>query len=166
MKKRTLFLVQSAIIAALYVALVMLLGFVGFGPVQFRVAEVLTILPYFTFSAVPGLFIGCLISNFLGSPFGIWDIVFGSLATLLAALCSYYCGKIKFGKFLAPLPPIIINAVVVGLIISVYTRDNAFLVAFALNAFSVGIGELVACYGLGLPLLLALEKYKEKIFKT
>ena len=87
MNKNVKYLVKAGLIAALYVVLVLVFSFSSFGPIQFRIAEALTILPFFTSAAIPGLFIGCLIANILGGAV-IWDIIFGSLATLVAAYLS------------------------------------------------------------------------------
>ncbi len=165
MKKKVSFITQAAIIAAAYTALGIAFAPISFSAVQFRIAEVLTILPFFTPAAIPGLFVGCIITNLL-SQFGIFDIVFGSLATLIAALLTY---KLKNNKWLAPMPPVIINAIVIGLMIAVSTTNlnsNGFLVAFLLNVVTVGFGQLVVCYGLGIPLIFALTPIKDKIFKT
>jgi len=161
------YLVQGAMIAALYAVLTMLAASLGwaYGPVQFRFSEALTILPVFTPAAIPGLAIGCFLSN-LGSPLGIVDWVFGTLATLLAAIFTYQLRKIRVKNipFLAPLPPIICNAVIVGIEIACCTPAGVFswqvfsLVGFLSAALSVGAGELVVCYALGLPLAIALQK--------
>lgn len=148
-------LVFAAMIGGLYLALTMMAIGISFGPVQFRVSEVLCVLPFLFPECAPGLFIGCLLSN-LFSNYGIPDVVFGSLATLLAAVLTSKCKN----KFLAPIPPIIINAVVVGAIITYY--EGAGLAPFPLFAAQVGFGELVVCAGLGIPLLLTLEKLKIK----
>ena len=87
-RKKTLSLAYSAAIAAIYVALTMLVAPIAFGPVQFRISEALTILPFFTPVAIPGLFVGCLLANLLGSA-AIWDVVFGSLATLIGAVGTW-----------------------------------------------------------------------------
>ena len=95
MKKKGMsvrFLTQGAVIAAIYVALVMIFNYCSFGPVQFRIAEALTILPYFTPAAIPGLFIGCIIANILGGAI-LWDVVFGSIATLIGAIGTYLLRK-------------------------------------------------------------------------
>ena len=107
--------------------------------------------------AVPGLFIGCLVANLL-SPYGVLDIVFGSLATLLAAMWTRRCRS----RWTAPLPPVICNAVIVGGLIAYYEAgfSAAFPAAFAYNAFTVGLGEALACYVLGLLLLKAVEKFR------
>lgn len=100
-------------IAALYVVLVIMFNYCSFGPIQFRIAEALTILPYFTPAAIPGLFVGCLLSNILGGA-AIWDIIFGSIATLIGAIGTYALRK---NKWLAPLPPIIANTLIVPFVL-------------------------------------------------
>jgi uncharacterized membrane protein len=159
MKKGVKYLVQAAMIAALYSVLVLLatmtpFGALNFGQVQFRLSEALTVLPYFTPAAVPGLFVGCLVSNIVGTAagvgFGLPDIVIGSLATLAAAVCSRL---LRRWKWLVPLPPVLINAVAVGFILN-YAANLPFLI----SALLVGAGQAAVCYGLGLPLLLVLEK--------
>jgi uncharacterized membrane protein len=160
------FLVQAALIAAIYCVLVILAtltpyGALNFGPVQMRISEALTILPFFTLAASPGLFVGCLLSNIIGVAsgvsFGAIDIVLGSLATLAAAFCSYALRK---NKWLVALPPVVINAVVVGLELSYFLPQQPWWVYM----LSVGAGQLIACYGLGMLLLLSLDKHKG-IFK-
>jgi uncharacterized membrane protein len=159
MKNGVKYLVQAAMIAALYTVLVLLatltpFGALNFGQVQFRISEALTVLPYFTPAAVPGLFVGCLVSNIVGTAagvgFGLPDIVIGSIATLVAAVCSRL---IRRWKWLVPLPPVLINAVAVGFILY-YVAKLPFLASMLL----VGAGQAIACYGLGFPLLLVLEK--------
>ena len=164
--QRIRYLVQGAMIAAIYAVLTLLAASLGwaYGPVQFRFSEALTILPAFTPAAIPGLAIGCFLSN-LGSQFGIVDWVFGTLATLLAAVLTYHLRKIRVKNIpiLAPLPPILCNAVIVGIEIAcmptnIFAWHNFSLAGFLSAALSVGIGELVICYGLGLPLAIALQK--------
>ena len=101
-----LFLVQSAMIAAIYVVLTIVFAPISFGQIQFRIAEALTILPAFTPAAIPGLFVGCLIGNILGGAI-LPDIIVGSMATLLGAIFTYLLRNRS--KWLAPLPPIIAN---------------------------------------------------------
>ncbi len=139
---------KAAMIGAVYALLTIILHPISYGMVQVRVAEALMVLPFFTPAAVPGLFVGCLIANMFGG-LGILDIVFGSLATLVSA---YLVTRIKF-KYLVPLPPVIINALVVGLILHYVLEMPLYL-----TVLWVGAGQLVACYGIGLPLLLLLEK--------
>jgi uncharacterized membrane protein len=145
----------SGIIAALYAGLTVLLQALSFGPVQIRVAEAMTLLPYLFPAAVPGLAIGCFIANLLGSPFML-DWIFGTLATLLAALLS----RRMPNRYLAALPPVLCNAGIVGAEIAWFAvlDGGAFWPAYAVNALSVGFGELVACYVLGLVLLDGLPR--------
>ena len=146
------FITRAAIIGAIYAALT-LLPFSS-SLIQFRVSEALTVLPFFTPAAIPGLFVGCLIGNLLnGLPF--YDILFGSLATLTAAFMTY---KIK-NMYLAPLPPVIVNALVVGPMVAFYVG-----VPFYMGMLYVGAGQLAVCYLLGLPLLMALRPYKNRLF--
>jgi uncharacterized membrane protein len=114
------------------------------------------VLPFFYPTSIWGLFVGCLIANLFSPAVTIFDIVFGSLATLLA---GFLTSKMK-NKWLAPLPPVIVNAVVVGLVIAYVSAPGAMLEAFLPIALSVGAGELGACYVLGIPLLYALSKVK------
>ena len=149
------FLTQAAIIAAIYATLTIVLGFMSFGVVQVRIAEALCILPFFTPAAIPGLFVGCFIGNLFGPNLGIWDIIGGSLATLVSA---YLASKIKI-KWLVPLPAVIINAVWVG-----YLLYKVLELHLLPSMGSVALGQIVACYVIGLPLLLILERYGKKIF--
>lgn len=148
------FMAQAALIAAVYVVLTILSAPLSFREIQVRISEMLAVLPFFTAAAIPGLFIGCFISNIFGGN-GILDIVFGSLATLLAAYLSRKMPK----KILAPLPPVVINAVVVACILNVLYK-----VPLALTMLWVGAGEFIACYCLGYPFMVLLDKYREKIF--
>lgn len=150
MKKPVLFLTQAAIIAAVYAALTLALPFLSYEVVQVRFSEALTVLPFFTPAAVPGLFVGCIISN-LFSPVTVWDIVFGSLATLIAAYLSY---RIK-NKWLVPLPPVLVNVIIVGPMLSFSGFGPIWV-----TSLGVLVGQTIACYGVGLILLLALEKAK------
>ena len=145
----------SAVIAAVYAALTMTLPMLSYGPVQLRFSEALTVLPFFLPEAVPGLFLGCVIAN-LFSPFGIADVIFGSVATLLAAL---WTSKLK-NPWLAPLPPVISNTVIIGAEIAWFETSfgPGFAASWAWNGFTVGLGELGACYVLGMLLLYLLPK--------
>lgn len=146
--------VFSALIAAIYAAVTMSLCFQSYGVIQFRLSEALTVLPFFSSYSIPGLFIGCIISNII-SPSGILDMVFGSLATLLAAIITYYIGKssIKYKEYIAPMPAVIVNALVVGVMLH-YTINWPLILA----VLQVGLGELVCCYGIGLPMLLFINR--------
>jgi uncharacterized membrane protein len=149
-------LVLSAVIGAVYAATTILLAPISYGAVQFRISEALTVLPFFYPTSIWGLFIGCLIANFFSPSVTILDIIFGSLATLLA---GYLTSKMK-SKWLAPLPPVVVNAVIIGFVIAYTAAPGAMLEAFPPIAMSVGLGELGACYLIGLPLLYALSRVK------
>lgn len=142
-------LTRIAMIAAIYAALTIALAPISYGEVQVRVSEALTVLPYFFPAAVPGLFIGCLIANLFGGN-GLLDIVFGSLATLSAAWLSRRMPH----PWLVPLPPVLINAVVIGAVLHVILGIPWYILAL-----QVGAGQLVSCYILGLPLLYAVRKF-------
>lgn len=165
-KYSTRYLVTGAIIAALYVVLTFLSNAFGlaYGPIQFRISEALTVLPILTPAAIPGLVIGCLISNILS--FNAVDMVFGTLATLIAAVLTRALKKIKvFGlPILSILPPILVNAFVVGAEISIFYLEKAsFLSGFWISALEIGLGQTAVCFLLGLPLYLAL-KNKRNLF--
>lgn len=165
--KNVRFLTQAAMIAALYAVLTYAAAAVNlaYGAVQFRFSEALTVLPVFTPAAIPGLAVGCFLAN-LGSPLGLVDWIFGTGATLLAAVGTWMARKIQIKgvPVLAPLPPVVANVVLVGFELSCLSGAGTFALgnftwaAFGASALSVGIGELVICYALGLPLLLALRK--------
>ena len=148
-------LTKSAVIAAIYVVLTMVLAPISFGPVQCRVSESLCVLPIFTPYAIPGLFLGCLISNLIGGA-GVFDVVFGSLTTLVSAILTR---KFKSNKFLALFFPVILNAVVIGFYLSILMSETGFsMIGFLTFALQIGIGQVIACYGLGLPLISILKK--------
>ena len=190
MKNKTQKIVFAALIAAIYATLTIILAPISYGPLQIRVAEIFTVLPFFSAFSIWGLFVGCLVSNFF-SPYGIIDMIFGSLATLIGAIITYYIGRshIPYKKYLAPLPAVIVNAIVVAFLINCITVTNPveirvafhkiisnptelssfikFTINFNFNdlafwgtALWVALGEFIACYFLGLPLLLTIEKNK------
>jgi uncharacterized membrane protein len=147
----------AGIVAALYAVLTIALAPISYGVYQVRISEALTILPFLNPMAVLGLFVGCMIANIFGGN-GIQDIVFGSLCTLMAGYLTYLTSKIKtrkYGLILAPLPPVIINAFGVSLYLAPITGMSYFFVVQM-----IGIGELIACYILGLPLLIYLSSRK------
>lgn len=145
----------GGIIAALYAVLTLSLPMLSYGPIQLRFSEALTVLPFFFPEAVPGLAVGCFIANLLGSPYML-DWVFGTLATLIAALWT--C-RLK-NRWLAPLPPVVCNMVIIGAEIAWVEGGftPAFFPAWVYNALTVGLGELLACYILGLLLVNLLPK--------
>jgi uncharacterized membrane protein len=145
----------AAIIGALYAALTIVLAPISYGPLQFRVSEVLCILPFFFPFTSWGLFVGCALANLFGG-YGLPDIVFGSLATLAAGICT---SRIRL-RPLALAPVVLFNAVIVGAVISFTMTPTLFWEGFSLNALQIGLGELGVMYILGLPLLYALPKNK------
>lgn len=162
-KKTIHYIVLSAIIAAAYASLTFFSNIFGlaYGPIQLRISEVLTLLPVFTPAAIPGLAIGCFISNI--ASFNALDMVFGTLATLIAAVLTYLFRNIKFKNipFLAFFPPVIVNALIIGLEISwFWLPDGLSLWGFVISAIEVGIGQTVVCYLLGTPFYLIVDKYK------
>ena len=154
-------LVEAAMIAAIYTVLTYAAAALNlaYPGVQFRFSEALTILPVFPPSAIPGLAIGCFLSN-LGSPMGIIDWISGTSATLLAAVLTRLLRNltVKGLPVLAPFPPVLTNAVIVGCVIAVTDPAGFSVPLFAAMALSVGLGELAVCYGLGLPLIAVLKK--------
>lgn len=160
-------LAAAAIVGAAYAVLTMALAPISYGAIQLRVSEVLCILPYFMPCTAWGLFIGCAAANLLTG--NIFDIIFGSLATLAAALLTAAIGKRKrtlANSALACLMPVVFNALVVGAVITAaYEGMNLFqhFGVFALNAAYVGLGEAIVLYVLGLPLMRYLPG--KKFFK-
>lgn len=154
MKKITVHqLTFCGIIAAVYAALTICTSAIAYGPIQFRIAEALCILPFFHPVATIGLTLGCLIAN-LFSTVSALDIIVGTAATLLACLLVQRIRK----PWLAPLPVILVNALMVGAEIAIVSTPDAFWEGLVLFGAQVGLGELVVMYVLGLPLLLALRK--------
>lgn len=150
-------LTTAGIVGGLYAALTVFGSVFGisYGPVQLRFAEALCVLPYLLPETAWGLGVGCLIAN-LFSPYGLLDILIGSLTTLLAGLLTARCRR----KYLAPLPPVVLNALLIGALLAFEQAGfgSAFDAAFAFNAASVGGGELLSCGVLGLLLLHWLPK--------
>lgn len=159
---KVLFLVQAAMIAAIYVVLTYLANALGLAnyAIQVRFSEALTILPYFTPAAIPGLFVGCLLSNILTGCI-LPDIIFGSLTTLVAALLTYWFRRMKWSKWLSPIPPIIGNMIVVPFVLIYCYQIEGTLPFFMLT---VGAGELISCGIIGMILLFALQKHAAKLF--
>ena len=163
-KNTTLRIVTSAVIAAAYAALTVALAPISYGAVQFRVSEALTVLPFLMPCTAWGLWIGCLLANlYTGS---ILDILFGSLATLLAALLTARFGKkgntVK-SRLLGCLMPVLFNAVIVGAVLTWGYRIQEFsdpLASYGFNALTVGLGELGVLYLIGYTLLCQLPKFK------
>ncbi len=151
---KTLELTRASLIAALYVVLTIIANMAGLasGVIQVRLSEMLTILPVFTWAAVPGLTIGCIIGNMI-TGCALWDIVFGSLATFLGAIGAYYIGRKK--PVLAPIFPIVSNSLIVPKVLQiVYGAEGTY----AYFVLTVGIGEILSCGVLGLILYKVLRK--------
>lgn len=166
MNKKTLFITQAAVIAALYVVLTLLANALGLAnnAIQVRFSEALTILPFFTPAAIPGLFLGCIISNTLTGCM-LLDTIFGSLATLLGAVGTYLFSSMlkhnKVSEYLAPVPPIVANTIIVPFVLAYVYQIEGTIPYFMLT---VGIGEMISCGVLGILLLKALKPKKDIIF--
>ncbi len=154
-------IITSAVIAGLYAGVTYFCGIlgIGYGQIQLRISEALTILPIFSPTAVYGLTIGCFLANI--ASFNPLDMIFGTSATLIAAVISYLLRNVKIGKipFLSILSPVIINGIFVGLELSVL-MDSEF--PFLILAFFVAAGEAIVCFCLGTPLYLFIEKHRQK----
>ena len=150
--KTTRTLVRIAVISALYAGLTLVLAPISYGAIQVRVSEALTILPLFCWEAIPGLAIGCFIANI---PLGLWDMLIGTLATLLAALCTRLVKKIWAGV----IPPVIFNALLVPIIFLTMPDMDA---PYIINVLTVGLGELIAVVGAGVPLYFALKRTQKR----
>lgn len=159
-------IVQAAMISALYVVLTLIANAFALASnaIQIRISEALTILPYFTPTAIPGLVIGCFLSNIL-TGCALPDIIFGSIATLIGALGTYALRK---WKWCAPIPPILANTVIVPFILiygyGILIEGASVLYCYGYYCLTVGIGEIISCGILGMTLLLTLEKHRKNIF--
>lgn len=163
MKNRHLYsLTLGAMIAALYVAFTYLSSIFGLasGVVQVRISEALCILPYFTAAAVPGLAVGCLVANLLfATPL---DVIFGTLATLIGAVGTRLLRKQT--PYLAPVPPIVANAVIIPFVLAAGNIIPFDTISLTVTAGTVGLGEIISCAVLGIPLLFLLKRYRVRLF--
>ena len=156
--KSVYFMTHAAAVAAIYIVLTMVFQPISFGPVQFRVSEALCILPFFTPAAVPGLFVGCLLSNlFCGA--AALDVIFGSLATLIGAVGSYL---LRHNRWAVCVPPIMANTIIIPWVLR-YAYGSADLIPVAM--VTVGAGEILAIGVLGNVLLAALLPVRNAVFK-
>lgn len=163
-RSKIVYLVQAAMIAAIYVVLTYLFAPFSFGEVQVRISEALTVLPAFTPAAIPGLFVGCLIGNILGGAI-LPDIVFGSIATLLGACGTYlFCRGNVEGKrkYLAPVPPVVANTVIVPFVLR-FGYGVPLPIPFMM--LTVGVGEVISCGVLGMIVYQAVARYKNILFR-
>ena len=156
--KKTAYITQAALIAALYTVLTMIAaGFdLASGAIQVRFSEALTIMPFFTPAAIPGLTLGCLLSNIL-TGCALPDVIFGTLATLLGALGTYALRK---NRFLCAVPPIVSNALIIPFVLTYAYHLPGGIPLFMLT---VGLGELISCMGLGQLLLQALLPFRGRL---
>lgn len=155
MKRKTRLMTQSALIASLYVALTLVSASMGLasGVIQVRLSEALVILPIFTASAIPGLFVGCIVANLISGSV-LWDIVFGSIATLLGAVGTRFLRK---NRYLATVPPILSNTIIIPFVLKIaYGVENGYSFLF----LTIFLGELISCGILGIMLSKALDKTK------
>ena len=152
--KGTRLLVQSSVVAAIYVALTLVSGMFGLssGVIQLRLSEALCVLPVFTLSAVPGLFVGCIIANLITGSIAL-DIVFGSLATLIGAILTR---KLRGNTFVALLPPILSNTLIIPFVLKYAYGFSGSVLYFMLT---VGIGEILSCGVLGYIVITALKRH-------
>ena len=159
MSKKTAYITQAALIAALYTVLTMIAaGFdLASGAIQVRFSEALTIMPFFTPAAIPGLTLGCLLSNILTGCV-LPDVIFGTLATLLGALGS--CALRK-NRFLCAIPPIVSNMLIIPFVLTYAYHIPGGIPLFMLT---VGLGELISCMGLGQLVLQALLPFRGRLF--
>ncbi len=165
-RNRLNFIITGALIAAAYVGLTYLSNVFGlaYGPIQLRLSEVLCVLPVFSPAAIWGVTLGCFIAN-IGS-FNVIDMIFGTAATLIAALLTYSFRNVKLKQIpvISMLMPVLVNAVIIGLEISIFFLDNAASVwGYVISALQIGASELIVCVGFGIPFYLVVKKYK--IFK-
>lgn len=148
-------LVVNSLIAALYAGISLLLAPISYGALQIRIGEALTLLPFVKKDTIWGLTVGCFLANLL-NPLGAnpLDVIFGTLATFLAAVLTSKCKNL----WLAALPPVIINGVVIGAVIAAATSMESFFPSMAVFGAQVAIGELAACFLLGIPLIYTIKK--------
>lgn len=150
----------GGMIAAVYVALCVIFAPISYGPIQVRIAEALTILPLFTPAAIPGLFIGCFISNILGGAV-LFDMIFGSLATLIGAIGTYLLRNKSV--YLAPIPPIVTNTLIIPFVLR-YAYGVPDGILFLMG--TIGFGEIIGCGILGIILALVVRPYAVKMFRN
>lgn len=159
-QNKAFFITKAAMIAAIYVVLTVTINAFNLasGAIQVRISEALTILPVFTPAAIPGLFVGCLLSNIFTGCMP-WDVVFGSLATLIGAIGTYFLRK---KKWCAAIPPVVANTIIVPFILQyVYHVSDALWYIM----LTVGVGELISAGLLGTLLMSSLMPYRDKLFK-
>lgn len=157
-------LVTTALVAAIYATLTLALGAISYGPVQFRIAEIMVLLPFIKKDYIWGLTIGCFLANIIG-PYGVPDIIFGTTATFLSVYAVYLTSKImndkKFALLVASIWPTVINAIIIGIMLNIF-----FGLPLILSIAQVGFGQFVVITILGVPLYKSLEAKYLKILKN
>lgn len=156
-------LVTTALVAAIYATLTLVLGAISYGPIQFRVAEIMVLLPFIKKDYIWGLTIGCFLANIIG-PYGVPDIIFGTTATFLSVYAVYMTSKIMDGKKYALLAssiwPTVINAIIIGIMLNIFSG-----LPLILSMAQVGFGQFVVITIIGVPLYKSLEGKYFKILK-
>lgn len=159
-------MIEISLIASIYTVLTFFSAIFGvaYSGFQFRISEILVVLPVVSPNAILGLSLGCFISN-LSSPFGIIDVIFGSISTLIASILTRLLKdiKVKGIPILAPMPPVIIGAIYVGLMVSYFNLGKFYLPLFLTVFINVFFSQFIVCYVLGVPFLKMIEK--RKIYK-
>lgn len=156
-------LVTTALVSAIYATLTLVLGAISYGPIQFRVAEIMVLLPFIKKDYIWGLTIGCFLANIIG-PYGVPDIIFGTTATFLSVYAVYMTSKMMDGKKYALLVssiwPTVINAIIIGIMLNIF-----FGLPLMLSMAQVGFGQFVVITIIGVPLYKSLEGKYFKILK-
>ncbi len=160
-KNRIKQIVFASLIAALYAGLTYGFSFISYGAVQFRISEILTVLPIFTPTGIIGVTVGCFLGNIGNIGANPFDIIFGTLATFIAAVITYLCRNIKIKgiPLISLLSPIVINSLIIGLELTVVFVNQKG--GFPIFALWVALGEAVVCLGLGIPFYIILNKHKQ-----
>lgn len=164
--KKIRVITEIGLISAIYMTISLVLAPLSYGMMQVRVAEALTIMPVFKKRYIYGITLGCFLTNFIGfftgqNILGIFDSIFGTLATLLSGYLTYYLRnyKIKGLPILSTLPPIIINAIIIGMELTYVTTKGIFNNLFWINTLGVALGEIISCVIIGILLFLGMKSF-------
>lgn len=164
MTRKTRSIVTTAIVAALYATLTLSLAFISYGPIQFRLSEVMTLLPLFSKKYIIGLTIGCFLANLLGL-YGVPDMIFGTIATFISVYLVYLTGKYMKDKksyvYTASLWPVIVNAIIVAVQLKIFFGMPLFI-----TMLQVGFGQFVVITIIGVPLFKAVNNKYGKYLKN
>ena len=163
MRNSTRKIAMIGIVAALYAVITLVLGFISYGPIQFRIAEIMTLLPLFGKEYILALTLGCFLANVIG-PYGIPDIIFGTIATFISVYLVYLTGKLMYGKkgyvLIASLWPTIVNAIIIGIMLNIISGFPLII-----SILEVGFGEFVVITIIGVPLFKAFKEKYSKLLK-